>query len=75
MSRAGSSSVESEKRTASDECASLSSTKSDCSISGSGLGASDSATNLDRFLEHTTPVVPAQYFPKVIFHFKKGVGI
>ncbi|KAF5452299.1 hypothetical protein F2P56_027310 [Juglans regia] len=64
VSRAGSSSVESEKRTASDECASLSSTKSDCSISGSGLGASDSATNLDRFLEHTTPVVPAQYFPK-----------
>lgn len=64
-----SSSVESEKRAGSDECASLSSstttTKSDCSVSGlgSGLGASD-VPNLDRFLEHTTPAVPAQYFPK-----------
>ncbi|KAB1213894.1 hypothetical protein CJ030_MR5G017157 [Morella rubra] len=64
VSRNGSSSLESEKRTGSDECASLSSTKSDCSVSGSGLGASDAATNLDRFLEHTTPVVPAQNFPK-----------
>jgi hypothetical protein len=34
---------------------------------GSGLGASDAATNLDRFLEYTTPAVPAQYFPKVSF--------
>lgn len=67
-----SSSVESEKRAGSDECASFSSsttTKSDCSVSGlgSGLGASDAATNLDRFLEHTTPAVPAQYLPKVSF--------
>lgn len=61
--------MESEKRVGSDECASLSSsttTKSDCSVSGSGsgLGATDAATNLDRFLEHTTPLVLAQYFPK-----------
>lgn len=64
--------MESEKRVGSDECASLSSsttTKSDCSVSGSGsgLGATDAATNLDRFLEHTTPLVLAQYFPKVGF--------
>lgn len=76
-----SSSVESDKRAGSDECASLSSstttTKSDCSVSGlgSGLGASD-VTNLDRFLEHTTPAVPAQYFPKVRFGYtEKRIGI
>ncbi len=41
--------------------------KSDCSVSDSGLGGGGSgSTNFDRFLEHTTPVVPAQYFPKVI---------
>lgn len=39
--------------------------KSDCSVSDSGLGGGGSgSTNFDRFLEHTTPVVPAQYFPK-----------
>lgn len=51
--------------------------KSDCSVpadcsvpdSDSGLGLSLSCsgeTNLDRFLEHTTPVVTAQYLSKVI---------
>lgn len=56
-------SVESENRTEPDDCASLSSssTKSGCSFSRQGL---DSLTNLDRFLESTTPVIPAQYFSK-----------
>lgn len=41
--------------------------KSDCSVPDSSLGLSCSGeTNLDRFLEHTTPVVTAQYLPKVI---------
>lgn len=55
---ASSSSVESDKRTESDDCASSFSL-----VSPRGL--SSDATNLDRFLEHTTPMVPAQYFPKV----------
>ena len=44
--------------------------KSDCSVvPDSGLGLSLSGfeeTNLDKFLEHTTPMVPAQYLSKVI---------
>ena len=41
--------------------------KSDCSVPDSSLGLSCSGeTNLDRFLEHTTPVVTAQYLSKVI---------
>lgn len=49
----------SEKRTAeSDECESVS----------NSFGES---TNLDRFLEYTTPVVPSQYLPKVIVTKKK----
>nr|XP_023916838.1 uncharacterized protein LOC112028383 [Quercus suber] len=40
--------------------------KSDCSVPDSSLGLSCSGeTNLDRFLEHTTPVVTAQYLPKM----------
>lgn len=35
---------------------------SDCSISSR---ATSDASNLDRFLEYTTPHVPAQYLPKV----------
>ncbi|KAF3456295.1 hypothetical protein FNV43_RR00945 [Rhamnella rubrinervis] len=54
---ASSSSVESDKRTESDDCAS-------CFGLVSARGVSSDATNLDRFLEHTTPVVPAQYFSK-----------
>lgn len=47
----------SEKRTTeSDECESV----SNCTVSFSD------STNLDRFLEYTTPVVPSQYLPKVI---------
>nr|POF25513.1 hypothetical protein CFP56_39115 [Quercus suber] len=38
----------------------------DCSVPDSSLGLSCSGeTNLDRFLEHTTPVVTAQYLPKM----------
>ncbi|KAL5541903.1 hypothetical protein UlMin_009613 [Ulmus minor] len=57
-SKASSLSVESLKRTSeSDDCAS--------SISSVSVrGVSSDASNLDRFLEHTTPLVSAQYFPK-----------
>ena len=48
--------AEPESRTEPDDCSST------CSVSHQGLGDS---TNLDRFLEYTTPVVPAQHFPKV----------
>lgn len=47
--------AEPESRTEPDDCSST------CSVSHQGLGDS---TNLDRFLEYTTPVVPAQHFPK-----------
>ena len=44
----------------------LSLSKSDCSVPNSGLGLSGSrAVNLNRFSEHTTPVVPAQYLFKI----------
>uniref|UniRef100_A0A0A0L5V4 DUF789 domain-containing protein n=1 Tax=Cucumis sativus TaxID=3659 RepID=A0A0A0L5V4_CUCSA len=49
-----------EKRSEFDECRSWS-TRSDCSVSDRGLADS---TNLDRFLEHTTPLVPAHCIPK-----------
>ncbi|XP_022138198.1 uncharacterized protein LOC111009428 isoform X2 [Momordica charantia] len=49
-----------DKRTEFDECRSWS-TRSDCSVSDRTLADS---TNLDRFLEHTTPLVPAQCIPK-----------
>ncbi|KAJ9181856.1 hypothetical protein P3X46_005903 [Hevea brasiliensis] len=59
--------VESEKRTDSDQCGSVSSSSFTsncyCSVSGRVEGECNS-TNLDRFLKYTTPVVPAQYFPK-----------
>lgn len=49
-----------ERRTDPDECA----TSSPSSSNGS-VGNNSNSTNLDRFLEFTTPVVPAQYLPKV----------
>ncbi|XP_048321045.1 uncharacterized protein LOC107433195 isoform X2 [Ziziphus jujuba] len=61
---ASSSSVESDKRTESDDCASSFSLVSARVGGGGDGGLSSDATNLDRFLEYTTPVVPAQYFPK-----------
>ncbi|KAK9288711.1 hypothetical protein L1049_017174 [Liquidambar formosana] len=52
----------SEIRTEPDDWASsTSTTQSECSVAREGMGG---VTNLDRFLEYTTPVVPAQYFPK-----------
>ncbi|KAG6758744.1 hypothetical protein POTOM_035201 [Populus tomentosa] len=51
------STVEIEKRKESDQCA------SNCSVSGR-VGPESNSTNLDRFLEYTTPVVPAQFLPK-----------
>jgi len=53
------STVEIEKRKESDQCG------SNCSVSGR-VGPESNSTNLDRFLEYTTPVVPAQFLPKVI---------
>ncbi|CAL9006162.1 unnamed protein product, partial [Prunus brigantina] len=47
----------------SDDCATSHS-------SGSGRAVLTDATNLDRFLEYTTPVVQAQYIPKA--HFAEG---
>ena len=52
------STVEIEKRKGSDQCG------SNCSVSGR-VGSDTNSTNLDRFLEYTTPVVPAQFLPKV----------
>ncbi|KAF9677954.1 hypothetical protein SADUNF_Sadunf08G0161600 [Salix dunnii] len=51
------STVEIEKRKGSDQCG------SNCSVSGR-VGSDTNSTNLDRFLEYTTPVVPAQFLPK-----------
>eukprot|EP00258_Populus_trichocarpa_P050301 XP_024466320.1 uncharacterized protein LOC7477192 isoform X2 [Populus trichocarpa] len=51
------STVEIEKRKESDQCG------SNCSVSGR-VGPESNSTNLDRFLEYTTPVVPAQFLPK-----------
>ncbi|GKV31405.1 hypothetical protein SLEP1_g40096 [Rubroshorea leprosula] len=48
-----------ERRTDPDECAT-----SSPSLSNGNVGNNSSSTNLDRFLEFTTPVVPAQYLPK-----------
>lgn len=49
--------AEPESRGEPDDCSST------CSVSHQAL--SDSS-NLDRFLKYTTPVVPAQHFPKVV---------
>ncbi|KAJ6770878.1 hypothetical protein OIU74_017349, partial [Salix koriyanagi] len=51
------STVENEKKKESDQCGST------CSVSGR-VGPESNSTNLDRFLEFTTPVVPAQFLPK-----------
>ncbi|KAB5537301.1 hypothetical protein DKX38_014834 [Salix brachista] len=53
------STVENEKKKESDQCG------SNCSVSGR-VGPESNSTNLDRFLEFTTPVVPAQFLPKVL---------
>ncbi|XP_050236086.1 uncharacterized protein LOC126686101 [Mercurialis annua] len=60
---------EMDKRGDSDQCgSSLSSSSlvvSNCSVSGwVGIESNYSSTNLDRFLEFATLVVPAQHFPK-----------
>uniref|UniRef100_A0A5B7AS83 Putative mediator of RNA polymerase II transcription subunit 15 isoform X2 n=1 Tax=Davidia involucrata TaxID=16924 RepID=A0A5B7AS83_DAVIN len=57
------SSVESEKKIESDDRASSTTTTPSVSSSFSPPRMSN-LTNLDRFLEHTTPMVPAQYFSK-----------
>ncbi|KAL5782203.1 hypothetical protein ACOSP7_007232 [Xanthoceras sorbifolium] len=53
------SSVSEKKRTESGECESLLLSSSNCSVS-----LSSESTNLDRFLEHTTPLVAVQHLPK-----------
>lgn len=56
-----------EKRTDHEDCATLlpSSSSSSSSANNSSKTNDDNSTNLDRFLEFTTPVVTAQYLPKV----------
>lgn len=49
--------IEAESRTESDDGASSTASFSSIRI--------ETMTNFDRFLEHTTPKVPAQVFPKV----------
>lgn len=46
------------------ECDDVTSSKP--SVSSSLQSRPTNSTNLDRFLESTTPLVPAQYFPKVL---------
>ncbi|XP_059632775.1 uncharacterized protein LOC132275327 [Cornus florida] len=57
------SSLESEKRIESDDCASSTATTPSVSSSFSSPRTSN-LTNFDRFLEHTTPMVQAQYVSK-----------
>ncbi|GMI80161.1 hypothetical protein like AT4G16100 [Hibiscus trionum] len=51
-----------EKRTDREECAMPSASSS--SMNNSNKRNDENSTNLDRFLEFTSPVVPVQYFPK-----------
>ncbi|XVE65565.1 hypothetical protein DITRI_Ditri08aG0009900 [Diplodiscus trichospermus] len=51
-----------EKRTDHEDCAT--SSPSSSSVNNDDKRNDDNSTNLDRFLEFTTPVVPAQYLPK-----------
>ncbi|XWS14146.1 hypothetical protein CRYUN_Cryun36dG0098500 [Craigia yunnanensis] len=53
-----------EKRMDHDECATSSPSSSSLNNSNDNKINDDNSTNLDRFLEFTTPVVPAQYLPK-----------
>ncbi|XP_021730287.1 uncharacterized protein LOC110697236 [Chenopodium quinoa] len=59
--RVKSSSSLSENRVESDDCASTATTTT---TPGASVSSSSHSTNLDRFLEHTTPSVPAQHFSK-----------
>lgn len=58
------SSVESEKRIESEDCSSSTATVAPSVSSSFSPPRTANLTNLDRFLEHTTPIVPAQYFSK-----------
>uniref|UniRef100_A0A803MTT1 Uncharacterized protein n=1 Tax=Chenopodium quinoa TaxID=63459 RepID=A0A803MTT1_CHEQI len=60
--RVKSSSSSSENRVESDDCASTATTTT--TTPGASVSSLSHSTNLDRFLEHTTPSVPAQHFPK-----------
>ncbi|GAB4843061.1 hypothetical protein Ancab_013040 [Ancistrocladus abbreviatus] len=62
VQRMKSSLAESENRTESDDCAST--TTPPPSVSSHSTSVRSNLTNLDRFLQHTTPLVPAQYFSK-----------
>ncbi|XVF66167.1 hypothetical protein PTKIN_Ptkin10aG0013600 [Pterospermum kingtungense] len=64
-----------EKRTDHEECATSSPSSSSVNDSNSKRNGDDNdnnSTNLDRFLEFTTPVVPAQYLPKTSIREWKG---
>ncbi|GLT32551.1 hypothetical protein SLA2020_072110 [Shorea laevis] len=56
-----------ERRMDPDECATPSPSSSNGNVGNNG-----NSTNLDRFLESTTPVVPAQYLPKTSVRGWKG---
>ncbi|XP_022741553.1 uncharacterized protein LOC111293090 [Durio zibethinus] len=51
-----------EKRTDHEEC--VTSSPSSSSVNNNNKRNDDNSTNLDRFLEYTTPVVPAQQLPE-----------
>ncbi|XP_057471210.1 uncharacterized protein LOC130773249 [Actinidia eriantha] len=53
-----------EKRVESDDCSSSETTTVPWVSSSFSPPRPSGSTNLDRFLEHTTPIVPAQYFSK-----------
>ncbi|GMH28545.1 hypothetical protein Nepgr_030388 [Nepenthes gracilis] len=55
---------ESENRTASDDCVSSATPPPPSSVSSHLTSSASNLTNLDRFLEYTTPLVPAQSFSK-----------
>ncbi|MFQ6631383.1 hypothetical protein Gotur_008520 [Gossypium turneri] len=63
-----------EKRTDHEDCATLlpSSSSSSSSANNSSKTNDDNSTNLDRFLEFTTPVVSAQYLPKTSIRGCRG---
>ncbi|XVF38804.1 hypothetical protein REPUB_Repub20aG0133500 [Reevesia pubescens] len=55
-----------EQRTDREECATSSPSSSSAKNNSKSNRNDDNSTNLDRFLEFTTPVVTAQYLPKTI---------
>ncbi|XVF28254.1 hypothetical protein REPUB_Repub15cG0013800 [Reevesia pubescens] len=59
-----------EKRTDHKDCATSSTSSS--SVNNNYKRNDDNSTNLDRFMEFTTPLVPAQYLPKTNIRGSRG---